>query len=408
MLKMRRVVLNNGLKLIMEKRSSVKTVAISVAVRVGTINENKGNNGIAHFVEHMLFVGTKKRSYNEIMNYIQSHGGSFGGLTQRTYTKYNVNIIDTSAERGIEILFDMIANSVFDKDAVERERGVIIEEINQQCYDQPFILTQVAFEEELNKGNSLGFSILGKEMVIRNISRDELYSFYRKYYVPKNITISVVGNIDYNQIENKVRMTFGSLKSKNIQTFKIYPRVSKRKTLKEIKKIGLKQAHIIAGGRAPLTFDKDKYPMEILVTLLGQTMNSRLKRKFINELGIAYTAGSYYNDKEGYYYAYLSTGHENLPLSLESLSEELRKLREEGITKDELEITKNYIKGVTAILQEQNQHLADEYAIAELFTGAEEVQEHDKFIDSVTIKDVNNVIKKYITANLLTLIIKPG
>jgi predicted Zn-dependent peptidase len=403
---MKKVIFPNGLKLIMEDRPSLKTAAITVAVKAGTINENERNNGIAHFVEHMLFKGTKKRSHKWLMNTVQLLGGSFGGLTQRTYTKYNINITYEFVDMGLDILFDMTTNSAFENEAIERERNVILEEIYQQKYDQPFVLREILFEREINKG-ALGMSILGKENVIRNIPRDELYSFYKKYYVPNNMVIAVVGNIDQREIEKKIKESFGNLKRRRIRISPVNIKPVKGEKIKIVKKSGLKQAHVVLGGRAPLISEKGRYAMEILISILGQGMNSRLVRKFVNELGIAYYTGGNYNDKEGFYFTYLATHPKNISLASRSLLKEIEKIKKEGVTKREIEVIKNYLKGINALFQESNQCLADQYAIT-VFTAAEEVDQYEKSIDSVTHDEIDEVIDRFIDhKNYVMVLIRP-
>lgn len=409
MIIVKKLKLDNGLKLIMEKRPSVRTAAMTLVVKAGTINENKENNGIAHFVEHVLFMGgTKSRSYKELMSYLQSFGGSANGITQRTYTKYSINILSDFVDKGLEILFDMIINPAFNDEIAEKEKRVILEEINQQTYDQPFVLRQMLFEKSINEG-PLGMSIIGTEETVKNMTKDEMHSFYKKYYVPNNMVIAIVGNIEYNDIERKVKALFGKLGPKEVSVPVINSknRITGQK-ISEFRKKGLKQAHILLGSRAPTIFDKKRYAMDIIANILGRTMNSMLIRRFVDELCISYKVWTEYNNKEGYYYNSLATSPENLAMAKKELLNLIKTLRKTGITENELSNTKNYIKGVTALYQEYNQGLADIYALAELFTKAEDVDEYNNKIDSVTIDEVNKVIEEFIDdENYVMVILEP-
>ncbi len=406
---MKRIVLNNGLKLIMKRRSHIKTVAMTVAVKAGTVNENEKNNGVAHFVEHMLFKGTKKYSQEELMEIVQSSGGIFDAITQKTYTKYEINIRHNFVNTGLDVLHDMLFNSVFGDASVNKEKGVILEEIKQQIND-PFILIRVLFEREINTENPLGLCILGTEKTIKNITQTELYSFYKKYYVPNNMVLTIVGNINYEDIERKVRELFGKNKenkSDEQPKFRLKTTIDKHES--ELKKEGLKQTHIVIGWRAPTIFDNKKHAMEIITSILGKNMNSMLSTKFINELGIAYNIGAEFNDKEGYCFCNLAVSPQNTNLAKNVLLKLIKNLIRNGITNEELESTKNYLKGINAYYQELNKTLSEQYSIAELFTKTEEVESYDKNIDSVTVKKVNEVIRRFINVNnYIMIILKPS
>ena len=405
---MERALLDNGLRLIMKRRQDVKTVAITVIVRTGSINENKNNNGIAHFVEHMLLRGTRKYSQNKLLEMIQSAGGIFDAITQKTYTKYEINTRSESVNSGLGVLYNILFDSVFDESSVAKERGVVLEEIKQQMND-PFILSRVLFEKEVHKSDPLSLCILGTEETIKKITRNELYLFYKKYYVPNSMVIAVVGNISYADVERKVKELFGKNNKgeRTEQSISTKIPITKRET--ELNKDGLKQSHIIIGWCAPTIFDDEKYAMEIIMSVLGKNMNSRLSMKFINELGIAYKTGAEFNDKEGYCFCNLAISPENTNLAKITLLKIIANFIENGITKNELQSTKNYIKGIKAYFQELNRTLSEQYGIAESFTKAEEVELYDKKIDSIMLEEINKTIKKFISKDKYTMVtLKPS
>ena len=399
----------NGLRLVMERRRHSDTVSISLAVRCGSVYENKDESGIAHFLEHMILRGTKNKNYEDIMNSFQSFGGYINARTQKTYTIFSISILKNFLEEAINILSEIIFNPSCRESDIEKEKNVIMEEIHQQLNDQIFIMREELFEQIVNRGNKLSMPILGNEKVIRKMTKNRLANFHKLHYSPDNIAISIVGNIDYRTTQSIVNNYFGTIKRSDNppQTFKFNIKKLPRKISKTIKKIGISQSHLIIGGRAPLFFEKDRYAMEPLITILGNSMNSRIVIRLINKMGIAYSVGSYYNEKLGYYYSYISTTPKNVKRAFDAILEEIDKLVKNGVHRNELEIAKNYIKGLNAIQQESNRICAEKYATAELFTSADEVIGFNKKINQIKMLDINRVIEKYLKKNNIILKLEP-
>jgi predicted Zn-dependent peptidase len=400
-LKMKRIILGNGLKLILEKRPKIKTASITVGVKVGSIFESDHDNGISHLTEHMLF----RNKFKGLIEELHSYGGSFyDPYTNHTHTIYSLNILHNFTDKGVGILFDVLTNPKFDRKSFEIEKNVVLEEVRYQTFSEPFLLAYRLFEKNLDKRL---LPTIGNEKSVKNISLDELYSFYRKYYVPNNMVISVVGNIEYKSIEEGIKNTFGNLKSKELSlpSYKI-EKVKDSRTI-EIEDKGLKQAYILLGKNAPGKEDRRSSAMEVLMAILGKTMNSRLYMKFVEGTGIARYVGAEYDKIKGCYVVYLTISTKNTSSVRDALLEEMKNLRENGITQKELENAKNFLKGYNAVSNERNQNLAEKYVISELFGKAEETDMYDEKIDSVTMKDVKDVIGEFLSEGFM-LIMKPG
>lgn len=404
---MKKIILDNGLRIVMEKRPFLKTVAISMVVKAGSVNETQRINGVAHFVEHMIFRWVRQKSQSGLMNDLESLGGNFYAVTQQCYTKYTINVLRQFTNIGLNNMCDILEKIVFEEKDVEKEKGVILEEI-QQSYDQPFVMREEIFLKNLFKGHPLGLPILGVEQSIKNIKKEDLSSFYKKYYVPNNTVISIVGNINYNTVEQEIRKLFNKLKPVKIDLELPEIKARKGKIAVELPKKGLKQAHIVVGYYAPNFCDKKKYTMKLITTILGYKSSSRFYSKFIYDLGIAYSTGSETNESAGFYTNHVATSNKNLSLAKKALLKELGTLIEKGVTQEEIQSAKNYLKAYNAFCQELNYTLADQYALNESFAKAEDVNNYDLFIDSVDINEINRVVKEFFSMkNYVLIVLKP-
>lgn len=210
---MKRTIFDNGMRLILEKRPKIKTASITVGVKVGSVFENEYNSGISHLTEHMLF----KNKFKGLIEKLHSYGGSiYNPYTNHMYTIYSLNILHNFTDEGLSILFDILTKPKFDKKSFETEKKVVLEEIRYQTFSEPFLLAYRLFEKNLDKRF---LPTLGNERSIKNISLNKLYSFYKKYYIPNNMVISLVGNINYKTINNRVKNMFGGLQKKEQPQF---------------------------------------------------------------------------------------------------------------------------------------------------------------------------------------------
>ena len=334
--------LNCGVRVVMEKIDYVQSASFGVWVRAGAVNENKKNAGVSHFIEHMMFKGTEKRNAREIAEDIDRIGGQINAFTGKEATCYYVKTIGTNLMTGAEVILDMLANSVFDKIEMGKERKVICEEI-KMIQDQPDDLAHDTVTEMLFKGTPFGKSIIGTPTSLKNISRNVLVKYKEEQYTRDSIVVSVAGNFDENEFCRFLEDKFDSMKaskpSLNAETEE-YKRGFKV-MVKDIQ-----QSHICLATKGVSLCDRRKYALQVLNNIMGGSMSSRLFQNIREEKGLAYSVYSLTSSfsTDGYYLIYAGVGHDKIRDALRGIEEELMTLRKTGVTEDELAMSKEQLK----------------------------------------------------------------
>ncbi len=209
-------VLENGLTIIGEEIPYVKSISLGIWINAGSRIEDEEISGISHFIEHMLFKGTKNRTSKQIASEIDNLGGQINAFTSKECTCYYVKLLDSHIDIGIDILSDMILNSKFNEDDLDKERSVIIEEL-KMYEDSPEDLAYDLLTENIYKNDPLGMNIIGTEESLKKLNREKLLDYFNKYYVPNNSVIAISGNFNFNEIINKIEEKFKGWKKKNLR-----------------------------------------------------------------------------------------------------------------------------------------------------------------------------------------------
>lgn len=400
---MKELTFDNGLKLIVEERNT-KTVSIAVAVKAGSFLDYKGYSGLAHFIEHLILRGGK--DFNKFAEKLQSCGGSiYSPYTEHAYSLYSVTILSKYADVAIGTLFELITNPRFSQNITQKEKQIVLEELNAHIND-PFLYAYYKFKSNLD--NSLS-PIEGAEKSLKNITQEQAKSFYKQYYTPENMAISLVGNIDSNKINKTVKKTFGTLKKSNTKSPTIRLNSDIKEKLIEIKGKSQKQAHILIGGIAPTINNPDRYAMDIITASLGKTLNSRLFTKLVSEMAIARYVGVDYDMISGFFVVYATVSSDNLLRAKKSVLKTVEYFVKKGMTQKEMEITKNFLKGQDALKNEYNQNFAEKCAIEALFDNVSNIPSYETNIDSTELETINLTLKQYLDPKkLLMLVSKPG
>lgn len=389
-----RITLDNGVRVIFEKIPYVRSVSVGIWVGAGSRNEEKEINGISHFIEHMLFKGTKKRSAKEIAESIDSIGGQINAFTGKECTCYYTKTLDTHIDIAIDVLADMFFNSVFSEKDIDIERKVVIEEINMY-EDSPEDLVHDFFSETVWENDAIGMPILGTYECLQNINRDRIVEYISNHYLPENTVIAVAGNYEEDVLMDIIKKNFGSWRSDKVpikQFGKASFKVSNR-----IKQKDIEQVHICLGFEGIEHGNDDLYSLLALNNVFGGGMSSRLFQKIREEMGLVYSIysypSSYYNAGLFTIYAGMNPEHQETFLNL--VMDEIKLLVKHGISEDELAKSKEQLKGSYILGLESTSSRMNSLGKSELILGKiyspEEVL---KRIDAVNNEKVNEIIKR--------------
>ncbi|WP_347490876.1 M16 family metallopeptidase [Desulfoscipio sp. XC116] len=335
--------LANGIKVLTENIPHVRSVAIGVWVDIGSRDESNELAGISHFIEHLMFKGTEKRTAKDIAEALDAVGGQLNAFTTKEYTCYYARVLDEHFPLGIDLLGDMLLNSSFNPADIERERNVILEEI-KMYEDAPDELVHDVFAGTIWRGHPLGRPIIGDEKTVQGLSREQILSFYRKYYSSGNLVISVAGNFDQQKVINALNETFGKLAGAKKEKGYFLPEPA-RQVVCRVK--DTEQVHICLGTPG-LALDHEKiYVFQIVNTILGGGLSSRLFQEIREQRGLVYSIFSYHSSyhDSGLFCIYTGLSKQNVRAALELIVREIRRIQSNGVTLAELQRAKEQLKG---------------------------------------------------------------
>ncbi|WP_158750922.1 pitrilysin family protein [Acidobacterium sp. S8] len=340
----RRTVLPNGLTILTEKMDYVRSVAMGVWIRAGSRHEMPEVNGISHFVEHMVFKGTKSRSAQHIAREVDAIGGNLDAFTGKETVCFNMKVLDEHVPVALDVLSDLVLNPVFASDEITRERGVILEEIKMD-EDNPDYLVHEIFTQAFWKDHPLGRPILGTKETVRRFERDTLCSYYGQKFHGGNMIFSAAGNLDHDAFVEQVTRRFESLPAGESVSFAVSPKTAARIILKNKK--SLEQVQLCLGVPAPAIADESRYVTLVLNTILGGGMSSRLFQTVREERGLAYSIYSDLNpySDTGSLCVYAGTSADRAVQVVQLVMEQFRRLKNEPLPADELRRAKDQLKG---------------------------------------------------------------
>lgn len=400
-------VLPNGLTLLMVPIETAASVTMSIFVKAGSRYEESKFNGISHFLEHLHFKGSKKYpSAKKLSETVDSIGGEFNANTGKEHTQYFIRAAYEHTDLVFNVLSDMLQNPLFDEKELQREKGVIIEEINMYK-DNPPIHVESLFEDMMWPDCALGKDIAGTPDVIRSITRKDVLDYRDKYYQPGNIILAIAGQFDQDRVEDHVCRLWLNRPSKKFGTYKpvVYKQAKPRLI---VRKKNTEQAHMIVGFRAYPYKSKNNYPLRLLSAVLGGGMSSRLFIRVRERLGLAYYVSTSFN-------SYLDAGNfviqaglkvASAPKALEVILDELRKVKKDGVRPAELKKAKEYIKGKVALAMEDPHDKLEWYLGQEAFMGKiKTIKQTFEELEKVTLDDVKRVANDVIKNESLNLAI---
>ncbi len=395
--------LDSNSTLIVEEIPYLKSVAIGIYIKVGSRHEFEHMAGASHFIEHMLFKGTATRSAKEIAESFEGIGGQLNAFTAKEYTCLYARTLDENCYEAIDILFDMIFNSAFKDKDFATEKGVVIEEINMY-EDLPDDLIHDVFAEKLWEGNSMGVPILGTVDSVKGFARDDIFEFYKNSYTPDNLIISVAGNVKNGIVKDKIEKILNKQPSTRVQINK--SAASTNSSFINLIEKEMEQVQLCIGGPSISYFDNNRYTQNVLNSILGGGLSSRLFQKMREELGLAYSVYSHpatYSDT-GSYGIYIGTSRGNISRFFAALYEELHLFLSEGVTEKEVERTQKLIKSSLYLGMESATNRMSRLGRTMLMYG--KIIPVEEIIDKVlvvTSQDVNELAHSMLNHNSLSL-----
>ncbi len=339
----RKTIFKNGVSLLTEDVPHVRSVAVGIWVNVGSRYEDTSVSGISHFIEHLMFKGTENRTAKQIAEALDAVGGQLNAFTTKEYTCYYAKVLDEHFDLALDVLTDMLFHSRFAAQDIDREKNVIIEEI-KMYEDAPDELVHDIFASTLWQGHALGRPIIGKAEVIGKMTRDEIMSYYAKHYIPSNMVVSVAGNVDHQAVEDKIKLVFDNVRGTANSRPLLAPAPKREVTCKSK---DTEQVHICAGAPG-LPLDHEKiYVFQLVNTILGGGLSSRLFQEIREQRGLVYSVYSYHSSYHdaGLFCIYAGLSKQNVEPAMELIFKEVRDIQKNGVTGQELRRAKDQLKG---------------------------------------------------------------
>lgn len=387
--------LSNGITVVLEPMDYLKTVAFGVWVKVGSRNENKENNGIAHAIEHMVFKGTKNRTSRQIADDMAKVGGNVNAYTTKECTSYYATTLAQHLPASIEIISDMLLNSTFEEEALTKEKGVIIEEIDMYD-DSPEDVVHEMLQQEIWKDHPLGYQISGTKENVLSFTKEQMIEFMDEYYVAENMIISIAGKFDLEETMQQLEQSFATVKHRKKYMEVEAPTYHRCLYTKEK---DVEQIHLnIAFDSIPLDH-KDKYILSIVNSILGGGINSRLFMEIREDLGLTYSIYSYgsFHYQAGLFHIYAAMNPSQTETVFHEIFEVIDRMIQNGIDEDEMIMTVEQIKTDLVLSSESAKARMSSNVKAIMTRGyiipMEEILDE---LNKVTTEDVIAFAKKYL------------
>ena len=402
-----KTVLESGLTVISEKIDSVRSVAVGIWIKMGSRFERPEESGLSHFLEHMMFKGTHKRTPFKIAQSLESLGGTLNAFTGKEVTCYFANAQDIHLNQSIEILGDIICDSTFPEKEISREKMVILEEI-KSIKDTPEEYIFDLFSEQLFPDNPLGWPVIGREDTIAQFDHNRTVEFWQKYYNPAEIVIAAAGNLEHEKVVSLIRKHF-SLVDKPHQKPHVPVTVATSKFF--VINQPINQAHICIGGKSTSYLSEERMPLLIINTYLGGGMSSCLFQKLREKKGLVYNVYSFVDffSDIGVTGIYAAADPKKLNTVQELVFEELSILCKKSLSEKNLKMVKDQLKGNFVLSLESTSRRMSRLAKNELYFG--EYISMDALleqIDRVTREEIEQTIQKvFCPADFITVILQP-
>jgi predicted Zn-dependent peptidase len=395
-------ILDNGIRVVSEEVPFANSIALGVWVRTGSRDEDETNQGVSHFLEHLLFKGTTRRTARQIAEELEAVGGVINAFTTKEYTCFYTRVLAEHLDLAIDVLSDMLFNSLLAAEDIEKEKKVILEEI-KMYEDSPDELVHDLFAQTIWPGHPLGRAILGTYESVTNLNRDIIYRYYQEQYNSANIVLAAAGKFNTAELVTKLQAAFGLKTCPGKEGEYLPPRSQARVSI-NIK--DTEQVQICLGVPGLPQDDTAIYALQALNNILGGGLSSRLFQLIREEQALAYSVYSYHAgfSDSGLFTVYAGTSPDNYHQVVGLILEEIASLKNKGVTAQELKRTKDQIRGNLLLGQENVNHRMSRLGKTELTFGrvitAEEVIER---LNEVTEDDVQAIARRIFQPEYLSL-----
>ncbi len=399
----RRTVLPSGLRIVTEEVSSVRSAAVGIWVNIGSRDEAPATAGASHFLEHLLFKGTPRRNALEISSAIESVGGEMNAFTSKEYTCFYARVIDTDLPMAVDVISDLITSSIVTAEDVDAERKVVLEEIAMRD-DDPSDLVHDLYAETYYGDTALGRPILGTIDSINNMSRNTVFNYYKKRYLPQDLVVAVAGNIKHKRV---VAMVEEALSRDNFLDVQGIPQIRPNTPIKRGKqrRVGIiyrksEQAHMFYGMEGVARNDDRRFTMGVLSSALGGGMSSRLFQEIREKRGLAYSVYSYAQQFAGSgqigFYAGCNPSKATEVINI--IQEVLADVASNGMSHEEIERAKGAVRGSLVLSQEDSASRMSRIGKSEIVYG--DIMGFDEILKAVarvTPEDVRVIASEFLT-----------
>jgi predicted Zn-dependent peptidase len=404
----------SGLRVVTERMPGVRSVSIGIWVLAGSRDERPAISGHCHFLEHLLFKGTERRTALDIAEAFDAVGGDVNAFTAKEYTCYYARVLDRDREMAVEHLADMLQHSTIDAHDLAGEADVILSEIDMH-EDSPEDVVHDVFTEALWPGHPLGRPILGTKERIKAATRASVRGFYRRHYVPGRMVVSVAGNVQHDKLLAMLanRMDVGKplgVRGRSNKELRTHRRAPKPSGANAIKAKKVEQAHLVLGTNGLARTDPDRFAFLIVNTVLGGGMSSRLFQEIREKRGLAYTSYSFHSQytEAGLFSAYAGTTPSRAVEVLGLMRREVEDVRDGGITPEEFARAKSHVKGSTVLsLEDPSGRMSrlgkSEIAHGEILTLNETLAR----VEAVTLEDARRVAERVLSQPMTLAAVGP-
>lgn len=395
-------VLSNGVRVLIEEIPHVRSASVGFWVDAGTKDESASNNGISHFIEHMMFKGTSKRSALAIAQSLEDTGGALNAFTDKENTCYYARVLDDQVPLAIDVLSDMLMNSLMDPEELKREKQVVIEEI-KMYEDQPDELVQDMFSEAFWGDHPLGRPIVGTRQTVKGTRREDIFDYLDRNYSPDRIVVSIAGNVQTAQVLDLLEASIGQLKRPGEQRLLTMPETLSNT---RIKYKDIEQVHLCMGTPGIVATDPDRYVLAVIDSILGGGMSSRLFQEVREKRGLAYSISSYeiMYAKAGVFGVYAGCSPKHADQVVDLVVDELEKVKANGFSEEELRRAKDQLRGGMLLAMETPRHRMSRMARNELYFGR--LISPDEVIadmERVTLADIKRVANQVFDTQRMTM-----